>query len=139
MSACMNTGRRLRRRTAVPPTGPTSTVIPAPKQAAVLGLELAELRRQQGEIDELPEAAHPEYDALLAQATAVHRLPFTDSTADAHMRASERMLDLADELLAVWDGKPARGYGGTADVIDAARKRRMTVRVVWPPGATRDD
>ncbi|HXL17239.1 MAG TPA: hypothetical protein VN961_06940 [Streptosporangiaceae bacterium] len=89
--------------------------------------------------DELPAAAHPEYDALLTQATAVHQLPFTDSTAEAHMRASERMLDLADELLAVWDGRPARGYGGTADVIDAARKRHMTVHVIWPPGASREN
>ena len=88
--------------------------------------------------DELPAAAHAEYDTLLAQATAVHPLPFTDSAAEAHMRASERMLDLADELLAVWDGKPARGYGGTADVIDAARNRHMTVHIIWPPGATRD-
>jgi hypothetical protein len=87
--------------------------------------------------DELPTAAHREYDALLAQAAAVHPLPFTESTAEAHMRASEHMLDLADKLLAVWDGKPARGYGGTADVIDAARKRHMTVQVIWPPAATR--
>ena len=27
------------------------------------------------------------------------------------------MLDRADRLYAVWDGKPARGYGGTADVV----------------------
>jgi len=36
------------------------------------------------------------------------------------MRASEHMLTLADELLAIWDGKPARGHGGTADVAAAA-------------------
>ena len=88
--------------------------------------------------DELPAAAHPGYDSLLSQAATVHALPFTGSTAEAHMRASEHMLDLAGQLLAVWDGKPARGYGGTADVIAAARKRHMTVHVIWPPGATRD-
>ena len=83
--------------------------------------------------DELPAAAHAEYDTLLAQAAAVHPFPFTDSTAEAHMRASVRMLDLADELLAVWDGKRTPGYGGTADVIDAARKRQMTVHVLGHP------
>ncbi len=88
--------------------------------------------------DELPAAAHPDYDNLLMHAAAVHQLPFTDSTSEAHMRASEHMLDLSDELLAVWDGKPARGHGGTADVIAAARERHMTTRVIWPPGATRD-
>jgi len=30
------------------------------------------------------------------------------------MAASELMLQHADQLWAVWDGQPARGYGGTA-------------------------
>jgi hypothetical protein len=88
--------------------------------------------------DGLPAEAHPEYDALLAQAARVYHLPFTESTAHAHMRASEYMLDHADELLAIWDGKPARGYGGTADVVTAAHDRDMPVHVIWPPTATRD-
>jgi len=33
------------------------------------------------------------------------------------MAASAYMIDHADELWAVWDGQPARGYGGTADVV----------------------
>jgi len=86
----------------------------------------------------LPTETHAEYDALLAQAATVHKLPSTDSTPDAHMRASQHMLDLADELLAIWDRKPARGYGGTADVVADARQRGMTVHIIWPPGATRD-
>ncbi len=48
------------------------------------------------------------------------------------------MLDRADELWAVWDGEPARGPGGTADVVAHARGRGVPVRVVWPPGARRD-
>ncbi|WP_198036875.1 hypothetical protein [Nocardia sp. BMG51109] len=48
------------------------------------------------------------------------------------------MLDDADELFAVWDGKPARGYGGTADVVAVARQRGMPVTVIWPDGAQRD-
>jgi hypothetical protein len=32
------------------------------------------------------------------------------------MVASTPMVDEADELFAVWDGKPARAYGGTADL-----------------------
>jgi hypothetical protein len=30
------------------------------------------------------------------------------------------MLDQAGRTFAVWDGKPARGYGGTADVVAEA-------------------
>jgi hypothetical protein len=88
--------------------------------------------------DGLPPGALPEYDSLLATATTVHRLPFTESSSESHMAASTLMIDAADELYAVWDGKPARGYGGTADVVAYARQRGITVHVIWPAGAQRD-
>jgi hypothetical protein len=86
----------------------------------------------------LPEEHHAEYRKLLAQATQVHRMPFTESDSQAHMSASQHMLTLADELWAVWDGQPARGYGGTADVVQAAHDLNKPVRVIWPTGAARD-
>jgi hypothetical protein len=86
----------------------------------------------------LPPVAWPEYDRLLAQAETVHRLDFTESTSEAHMAASEFMLRQADELWAVWDGKPARGYGGTADVVARAHDSAIPVQVIWPAGARRD-
>lgn len=85
----------------------------------------------------LPAEAWDAYDALMSRAARVHRLGFIESTSQAHMAASLFMLDHADELLAVWDGKPARGYGGTADVVAEARARGMPVRVVWPEGSER--
>jgi hypothetical protein len=88
--------------------------------------------------DGLPIEHHATYDALLSRAAAVIRLDHVESDSTAHMAASLRMLDEADELLAVWDGKPARGYGGTADVVDAARARGIPVTIVWPDGAERD-
>ena len=54
------------------------------------------------------------------------------------MAASELMIKHADQLWAVWDGQPARGYGGTADVVAAARDQGLPVRVIWPHGAHRD-
>jgi hypothetical protein len=86
----------------------------------------------------LPADALPEYDDLLALATAVHRLPFTESSSESHMAASKLMVDKADELYAVWDGKPARAYGGTADVVAYAREQSIPVHVIWPEGAQRD-
>ena len=86
----------------------------------------------------LPSATWPDYDRLLAQAGTVHRLDFTESTSEAHMAASEFMLSHAGELWAVWDGKPARGYGGTADVVACARESGIPVQVFWPAGAHRD-
>jgi hypothetical protein len=86
----------------------------------------------------LPTHAHPEYDMLFSHAAAIQRMPFTESTSQAHMEASKTMIDQADELYAVWDGQPARGYGGTADVVAYARQHGRPVRVIWPPGAERD-
>lgn len=88
--------------------------------------------------DGLPEEARPEYDRLLVLAAEIHRMPFRESSSESHMAASEFMIDDADELYAVWDGQPARGYGGTADVVAYARQRGIPVRVIWPEGAERD-
>jgi hypothetical protein len=85
----------------------------------------------------LPADHHKTYDRLLEAAAEVHRLDLQASNSEAHMAASERMLDLTEELFAVWDGLPARGYGGTADVVASARRRAMPVTVIWPPGARR--
>src|SRR5262249_53095150 len=87
--------------------------------------------------DKLPEGAHATYDALIAQASDTQALEYTDSTSGAHMAASRVMLDQIDELIAVWDGQPARSWGGTADVVDEARARGIEVVVVWPEGSRR--
>lgn len=88
--------------------------------------------------DGLPDSAHATYDALLSRSSSVLRLNRIESSEDAHMEASKAMLDRAERLFAVWDGKPARGYGGTADVVAEARNRGIPVTVVWPEGASRD-
>jgi hypothetical protein len=86
----------------------------------------------------LPDGHHAVYDSLIAQADEVTHLDHVESDSDAHMDASLRMIGEADALVAVWDGKPARGYGGTADVVEAARERGLPVTVIWPDGAERD-
>ncbi|TDQ45758.1 hypothetical protein [Actinorugispora endophytica] len=85
----------------------------------------------------LPPEHHGVYDALLSRASAVRRLPFTDSTPEAHLAAGRLLVDECDELVAVWDGAPALGPGGTADVVGHAREHACPVHVVWPPGARR--
>ncbi|QMU70238.1 hypothetical protein [Streptacidiphilus sp. P02-A3a] len=87
--------------------------------------------------DSLPDWHHPVYDALLVRAAEVHHTGLTASDSNAHMAGSEVLVGLADELLAVWDGKPAGGYGGTADVVAYAERMGVPVRVLWPQGATR--
>lgn len=87
--------------------------------------------------DGLPATAHTDYDRLLAAARKVRWLEHRVSTNQSHMDASVAMLDGADQLIAVWDGNPAGGFGGTADVVDFARNNDVAVTVVWPEGAKR--
>lgn len=85
----------------------------------------------------LPRDARADYDDLVHRAAQVHRMPFRNADPMSFMAAAEFMLRTADELIAVWDGLPARGFGGTADVVGAARTRNIAVRVIWPAGAQR--
>lgn len=46
---------------------------------------------------------------------------------DAYLAAGKRVVDHSDRLVAVWDGLPARGKGGTADVVRYALERFVDV------------
>lgn len=87
--------------------------------------------------DALPEDSRATYDELLAKAAEVVTLDHQESTSDSHMDASRAMLERADKLIAVWDGEPARGYGGTADVVQLAQELGLPVTIIWPAGAKR--
>ncbi|MFI1700278.1 hypothetical protein ACH419_30440 [Streptomyces bobili] len=87
--------------------------------------------------ESLPGWHHPTYDRLMRQAADLHETGIRDSDSQAHMSGSELLVCLVDELLAVWDGKPARGYGGTADVVAYAGRQATAVRILWPEGASR--
>ena len=78
-----------------------------------------------------------EYDELRAAATVVSVLPHMSSGRLAYVAANERMLASVELLVAVWDGIPAQGKGGTADVVEQARASGVPIEVVWPPGAKR--
>ena len=88
--------------------------------------------------DSFPDAdARRGYDELYGQASHVEALGHTESTEQAHMDAGRVVVDRSSVLVAVWDGLPARGLGGTADVVAYARQRGVPVKVIWPQGATR--
>jgi hypothetical protein len=83
-------------------------------------------------------AARLGYDELYGQASHVQVLEHTESTEHAHMEAGQAVVDRSSVLVAVWDGQPSRGLGGTADVVAYARQRGVPVEVIWPEGASRD-
>jgi hypothetical protein len=78
-----------------------------------------------------------EFDSLLRRAGTVRVLPFERSHRDAYAAAGEHVLSGVDLLLAVWDGAPPDGKGGTGDTVRTARTRGVPVKVIWPNGATR--
>lgn len=78
-----------------------------------------------------------QFDALIAEAADVEHMPFETSGRKAYMAASEALVARSDRLVAVWDGEPSGGLGGTADVVAHARRAGIPVQVVWPSGARR--
>ena len=70
------------------------------------------------------------YRRLLKRATDVTELPGTlADTKSAYVAVGQAMVDAADVLVAVWDGAPGTGRGGTPDVIEQALRRGLPV--IW--------
>jgi hypothetical protein len=80
---------------------------------------------------------HDAYHAALAVAASVERLPYDAPSEEAFMAAGVVVADRCDLLIAVWDGQPAQGLGGTGDVVRYAREIGREVLVVWPDGVRR--
>ncbi|HVB43899.1 MAG TPA: hypothetical protein VNF47_14520 [Streptosporangiaceae bacterium] len=78
-----------------------------------------------------------EFDSLLSRATEVRQMPFAESGREAYEAANSVLLDLADQLAAVWDGQPGKDQGGTGAVVQQARELGKPVHVIWPNGAAR--
>jgi hypothetical protein len=65
------------------------------------------------------------YSDLYDRASGHYRLPFTSPSEEAFLRAGERVVDLSDLMLFVWNGKPAAGLGGTADIVKYAASKNV--------------
>lgn len=72
------------------------------------------------------------FDRLLARADRVTVTGADESghRTSAYRRAGLEVASSVDLLLAVWDGEPARGPGGTAEIVAAARDAGTRVVVV---------
>jgi hypothetical protein len=77
------------------------------------------------------------FRSLLEAAHAVTRLDYEGPSGEAFLAAGKEVVDNCEMLIAVWDGKPARGLGGTADVVRYARETGTAVSIVWPDGIGR--
>ncbi|MEJ7833347.1 MAG: hypothetical protein WKF79_10550 [Nocardioides sp.] len=84
-------------------------------------------------MDFADDSSRREFHDLLASAEHCQVAPAdpADSSREAaYARAGTAVLDACDVLLALWDGGPARGRGGTAEVVAVARKRGRPVEIV---------
>ncbi|MFF3326408.1 hypothetical protein [Streptomyces sp. NPDC002889] len=83
-------------------------------------------------------AAHKSiYFGLLHQAADITCLEYPTPGEEAYDAAGQWVAEQCEVLIAVWDGEPARGLGGTADAVAHARRLGRRVHVVWPPGVRR--
>ncbi len=77
------------------------------------------------------------FEELRRAAGTVITLPYPKPTDQAFLAAGQALVDRSDHLFAVWDGRPARGVGGTADIVAYARARGRPVTVLWVDGVLR--
>lgn len=73
---------------------------------------------------------------LITQAFHVEEVPGSESDDEAYMETGVRIVDLADIVIAVWDGNPSAGLGGTGDVV--AYSRALSKPLQWLNPATGD-
>jgi hypothetical protein len=83
-----------------------------------------------------------EFDELVCQASWVHPLEPAEVRVDQspYQAAGRQLLARCDVLLALWDGEPSRGPGGTAEtLLEAAWHGRPCVWIKVPDGSVRDN
>ena len=72
-----------------------------------------------------------EFVTLLEQAAQVIELPAEETREASYLAAGSYILDHSDLLIAVWDGQPARGPGGTGQIVAQAREKLMPIAWVF--------
>jgi hypothetical protein len=77
------------------------------------------------------------YNELKSRAIDVIALDFPDPSEEAFWAAGQRVVQESTEIVAVWDGEPSGGLGGTADVVGYAKRLGKDVHIIWPQGAAR--
>jgi hypothetical protein len=72
--------------------------------------------------------ARERFDLLVDRATCLLELPGNpDDSVDAYVMTGRATVAHCDVLIAVWDGKPPRGRGGTAEVVQVALTRGTAI------------
>ncbi len=87
--------------------------------------------------DLVTDGAAERFDALIGKAEQVLELPGSRAREpEAYMMAGRAIVAHCDVLIAVWDGLPARGHGGTAEVVQLSIRRGTPVVHLSVDGVT---
>jgi hypothetical protein len=79
---------------------------------------------------DFPGADRDTYEAILARCVKVQQLPNRRRSEKAYFDAGKWVANQVEYLVAVWNGLPAAGLGGTGDVVAyAERKKRVVLRI----------
>lgn len=89
------------------------------------------------ENDFLTTESQTEFKNLLVLADSIKTLPPQTTRGESYLAVGCHIVDNCDILLAVWDGLPARGKGGTAEIVAYARKCEKPVIVIDSENPTR--
>lgn len=73
-----------------------------------------------------------EFERLLSQADEMTTLSKAASRKEAYMQVGRYVVENCDVLIAIWDGKKARGKGGTAEIVRFARERDVPLFWISP-------
>lgn len=98
------------------------------EQALRLGLPLEAIIAAEDLSETFPPGkARTHYLELLGRSRVQHKLPFAHSGPAAYAALGRALVERADLLVAVWDGRPAPDDGGTGGVVAYARRRGLPI------------
>jgi hypothetical protein len=81
-------------------------------------------------------SSHEEFRSLLDQARSVHTLKKRRPATGAYVPVGHYVVHACDLLIAVWNGLPANGKGGTGDVVEYARSLGQSIFIINPVDGT---
>jgi hypothetical protein len=76
------------------------------------------------------DASRQEFSSLLERARMITVMPAAGSREEAYAQVGDYVVDRCDVLVALWDGLPSRGVGGTAETVAHARERGVPLVLV---------
>lgn len=76
------------------------------------------------------------YESLLSRADDIVQLEARASDEESYYAAGKWIVDHCDRMIGVWNGLPAKGIGGTADVVQYAKEVGRGIALVNPADRT---